>query len=224
MAYRMKKTPKETADEKKRQMRKKEQNRKKQSKAGVAAYNKLKKQQAARNEQRGYRRGTELYSKEVANEARSGWEGNVNKFLNTLGDNIGDAIRSGSSAIGMESDFDKGAMKARKEIKGRKSGGYMKNKKGGGKVYKTVALKEGKSISKAMDEDYTKMPKEDMGPVIDSANRIAEMEAKAAKAMKKKKKVKKKMGGGQVYKRGNGGKVIKNNMSGQDLVNACYDN
>jgi len=35
---------------------------------------------------------------------------------------------------------------------------------------------------------------------------------------------KKKMGGGQVYKRGHGGKVIKNNMSGQDLVNACYDN
>jgi len=72
--------------------------------------------------------------------------------------------------------------------------------------------------------DYTQMPKEDMGPVIDSANRIAEMEAKAAKAMKKKKKVKKKMGGGQIYKRGHGGKVIKNNMSGQDLVNACYDN
>jgi len=72
--------------------------------------------------------------------------------------------------------------------------------------------------------DYTQMPKEDMGPVIDSANRIAEMEAKAAKAMKKKKKVKKKMGGGQVYKRKYGGKVIKNNMGGQDLVNACYDN
>ena len=35
---------------------------------------------------------------------------------------------------------------------------------------------------------------------------------------------KKKMGGGKVYKRGHGGKVIKNNMSGQDLVNACYDN
>jgi hypothetical protein len=35
---------------------------------------------------------------------------------------------------------------------------------------------------------------------------------------------KKKMGGGQVYKRKHGGKVIKNNMSGQDLVNACYDN
>jgi len=35
---------------------------------------------------------------------------------------------------------------------------------------------------------------------------------------------KKKMGGGQVYKRKHGGKVIKNNMSGQDLVKACYDN
>ena len=220
----MKKTPKELTNERKQQTLKKEQEKAENKKAAKAAYNKAKKQQAARNMQRGYKKGTDLYSREVANEARSGIEGRINKFLNTLSDNIGDAIRSGSSAIGMESDFDKGAMKARKEIKGRKSGGYMKNKKGGGKVYKTVALKEGKSISKAMDEDYTKMPKEDMGPVIDSANRIAEMEAKAAKAMKKKKKVKKKMGGGQVYKRGNGGKVIKNNMSGQDLVNACYDN
>ena len=34
---------------------------------------------------------------------------------------------------------------------------------------------------------------------------------------------KKKMGGGKVYKRKHSGKVIKNNMSGQDLVNACYD-
>ena len=30
-------------------------------------------------------------------------------------------------------------------------------------------------------------------------------------------------GGGKVYKRKHSGKVIKNNMSGQDLVNACYD-
>ena len=30
--------------------------------------------------------------------------------------------------------------------------------------------------------------------------------------------------GGQVYKRGHGGKVIKNNMSGEDLVKKCYDN
>jgi hypothetical protein len=35
--------------------------------------------------------------------------------------------------------------------------------------------------------------------------------------------MKKKMGGGKVYKRKHSGKVIKNNMSGQDLVNACYD-
>ena len=34
---------------------------------------------------------------------------------------------------------------------------------------------------------------------------------------------KEKKGGGQVYKRKNSGKVIKSNMSGQDLVNACYD-
>ena len=35
---------------------------------------------------------------------------------------------------------------------------------------------------------------------------------------------KKKMGGGKVYERKHGGKVIKNNMSGRDLVKACYDN
>lgn len=92
------------------------------------------------------------------------------------------------------------------------------------KGFKTIALKKGKSISKAMGEDKTKMPEENMGPVMDSINRITEMEDKAPIPKKDKKKVKKKMGGGQVYKRGHGGKVIKNNMSGQDLVNACYDN
>ena len=33
----------------------------------------------------------------------------------------------------------------------------------------------------------------------------------------------KKMGGGKIYKRGHGGKVIKASRSGQDLVNSCYD-
>jgi hypothetical protein len=55
--------------------------------------------------------------------------------------------------------------------------------------------------------DYTKMPEEDMGPVIDSANRIAKMEAEAAKAMEKKKKVKKKKYGGKVYNKKHGGKT-----------------
>jgi hypothetical protein len=31
-------------------------------------------------------------------------------------------------------------------------------------------------------------------------------------------------GGGQVYKRKHGGKVIKGNMTGEDIVNACYVN
>ena len=60
-----------------------------------------------------------------------------------------------------------------------------------------------------MGEDKTKMPEEDMGPVMDSANRIAEMEAKAAKAMKKKKKVTKKMGGGYMKKKMAGGGPLK---------------
>ena len=56
--------------------------------------------------------------------------------------------------------------------------------------------------------DYTKMPEEDMGPVIDSANRIAKMEAEAAKAMEKKKKVKKKKYGGKINYRMGGGQVV----------------
>jgi hypothetical protein len=92
-------------------------------------------------------------------------------------------------------------------------------KQAGRKLYK-----KGKSISKSIGEDETEMPKEDMGPVMDSIEQMTEMEDKAPIPKKDKKKVKKKMGGGQVYKRGHGGKVIKNNMSGQDLVNACYDN
>jgi hypothetical protein len=63
--------------------------------------------------------------------------------------------------------------------------------------------KKGKKVSESMMEDYTSVPKE-----------------LSAQAQSKKKK---KMGGGKVYKRKHSGKVIKNNMSGQDLVNACYD-
>ena len=110
------------------------------------------------------------------------------------------------------------------QVKSDVTGGRGKTNPPKVKGIKTVALKKNNSISKAMGEDYTKMPKKDMSPVIDSANRIAEMEAKAAAALKKKNKVKKKMGGGKVYERKHGGKVIKNNMSGQDLVNSCYDN
>jgi hypothetical protein len=103
-------------------------------------------------------------------------------------------------------------------------GGYMKKKMAGGGDLKPVDVKKnpglaklptpvrnrmgfakkGKKVSESMMEDYTSVPKE-----------------LSAKEQSKKKK---KMGGGKVYKRGHGGKVIKNNMSGQDLVNACYDN
>ena len=70
----MKKTPKELTNERKQQTLKKEQKKAKNKKAAKAAYNKAKKQQAARNMQRGYQKGTDLYSREVANEARSGIE------------------------------------------------------------------------------------------------------------------------------------------------------
>ena len=70
-------------------------------------------------------------------------------------------------------------------------------KKGG------MVKRKGGGISKEMGEDRTSVPAE-----------------YSANAQSKKKK---KMGGGKVYKRKHSGKVIKNNMSGQDLVNACYD-
>tara|TARA_R100000808_G_scaffold4193_3_gene13953 strand:+ start:7663 stop:7866 length:204 start_codon:yes stop_codon:yes gene_type:complete len=60
--------------------------------------------------------------------------------------------------------------------------------------------------------DYTQMPKEDMGPVIDSANRISEMEAEAAEAMKKKKKKTK-------LKK----KPIVSRMTGGQIIAAIYD-
>lgn len=95
--------------------------------------------------------------------------------------------------------------------------------------YKTVALKNGSGISKAMGEDKTKMPKKDMGPVMDSINRMTEMEDKAPIPKKDKKKVIKKMGGGKVYKYGHGGDLGKTKgkkVSGNDgnsIVAACYD-
>lgn len=63
--------------------------------------------------------------------------------------------------------------------------------------------KKGKKVSESMMEDYTSVPKE-----------------LSAKEQSKKKK---KMGGGKVYKKGHGGKVIKANMAGDDLVKSCYD-
>tara|TARA_R100000700_G_scaffold11769_1_gene16839 strand:+ start:227 stop:979 length:753 start_codon:yes stop_codon:yes gene_type:complete len=103
----------------------------------------------------------------------------------------------------------------------RKKGGTVK-RKGGGNLKPVDAkknpglaklptpvrnrmgfAKKGKQVSESMGEDRTSVPAE-----------------YSAKAQSKKKK---KMGGGKVYKRKHSGKVIKNNMSGQDLVNACYD-
>jgi len=84
-------------------------------------------------------------AREVANNEKPGFEGRANRFLDKATDNIGDAIRSGASAIGIDNDFDTGRMKARKEIKGYKKGGKVKAKKaskpkvrGAGKAMKGV--------------------------------------------------------------------------------------
>jgi hypothetical protein len=99
----------------------------------------------ARREQIGYERASSQMAREVANNEKPGFEGRANRFLDKATDNIGDAIRSGASAIGIDNDFDTGRMKARKEIKGYKKGGKVKAKKaskpkvrGAGKAMKGV--------------------------------------------------------------------------------------
>ena len=80
------------------------------------------------------------------------------------------------------------------------------------KGFKTIALQSGSGISKAMGEDRTAPLKEDVGETIARGNRIAEMEAKAAKAMKKKnKKTKPKK------------KPIVSRMTGGQIIAAIYD-
>ena len=64
--------------------------------------------------------------------------------------------------------------------------------------------------------DYTQMPKEDMGPVMDSIEQMTEMEDKAPIPKKEKKKVKKKRGGCHVGKRGQGGIGVNKNMRGNE--------
>jgi len=108
----------------------------------------------------------------------------------------------------------------RRKAMPKKGGGYMKKKMAGGGSLKMVEkngkkvpfyaadgvgkMSKGGGVSKAMGEDRTRVP--------------AEYSAKA----QSKKPVKKKMGGGQVYKRKRGGKVVSGN-DGNSIVAACYD-
>ena len=108
----------------------------------------------------------------------------------------------------------------RRKAMPKKGGGYMKKKMAGGGSLKMVEkngkkvpfyaadgvgkMSKGGGVSKAMGEDRTRVP--------------AEYSAKA----QSKKPVKKKMGGGKVYKRKMGGKVVSGN-DGNSIVAACYD-
>jgi len=136
MAYRMKMTAAEKAEQAKQNQRKRNKNRADSRKQVRQNREKREAQKRALREQMGYNRASSQMAREVANNEKPGFEGRVNRFLDKATDNIGDAIRSGSSAIGIESDFDTGRMKARKEIKGYKKGGKTKAKKynKGGKV------------------------------------------------------------------------------------------
>jgi len=82
----------------------------------------------------GYEKAAGRMAIEAANNEKPGFEGRANRFLDRLGDDIGDVIRRGASAIGIDNDFDTGAMRARKEIKGYNKGGKAKTYKKGGKV------------------------------------------------------------------------------------------
>ena len=152
MAYRMKMTAAEKAEQAKQNQRQRNQNRdgfrKSRDEKGAAAKQrreaarekarkareKREAQMRARREQVGYGRASNQMAREVANNEKPGFEGRANRFLDKATDDIGDAIRSGASAIGIDNDFDTGRMKARKEIKGYKKGGMAKKKKmmGGG--------------------------------------------------------------------------------------------
>jgi hypothetical protein len=90
----------------------------------------------ALREQMGYELGSREYANQAATNEKPGFEGRANRFLDKVTDDIGDAIRSGASAIGIDNDYDTGRMKARKETKGYKKGGKAKAKKynKGGKV------------------------------------------------------------------------------------------
>ena len=152
MPYRMKMTAAEKAEQAKQRQRQRNQNkadfRKSQDEKKAAAKarrEKIEAQQRARREQMGYDRASSRMAREVANNEKPGFEGRFNRFADRATDEIGDAIRSGASAIGIDNDFDTGAMRARKEIKGYKKGGKVKAKKaskpkvrGAGKVMKGV--------------------------------------------------------------------------------------
>ena len=143
MAYRMKMTAAEKAEQAKQNQRQRNQNRDDFRKlrdeneaAAKARREKTEAQQRARREQMGYGRASIQMAREVANNEKPGMEGRFNRLADRATDEIGDLIRSGASAIGIENDFDTGRMKARKEIKGYKKGGKVKAKKynKGGKV------------------------------------------------------------------------------------------
>jgi len=163
MAYRMKMTAAEKAEQAKQRQQQRNQNKanfrksRDEKKTTAKARREAAQEQArqnrekmearrrARDEQRGYERASSRMAREMAGNEKPGFEGRANRFLDKATDNIGDAIRSGGRAIGIESDFDTGAMRARKEIKGYKKGGKVKAKKaskpkvrGAGKVMKGV--------------------------------------------------------------------------------------
>ena len=139
----------------------------------------------------------------------------LDMIFGTLAKNFPETAMDIEDAIGFGKIYE-GAMKGR----GRKSlkktdedysgDRPTKKKMGGGKVYKK------------MGGGYMKKKMAGGGPLktVDVKNNpgLAKLPTP----------VRNKMGfakdGGKVYNKKHGGKVIKNNMSGQDLVNACYDN
>ena len=118
-----------TAAERAEQAKQRQQRRNKDKEDAKARREKLEAQQRARREQIGYGSASRRMAREMANNERPGFEGRANRFIDKTTDDIGDLVRAGASAIGIDNDFDTGAMRARKEIKGYKKGGNVKAKK-----------------------------------------------------------------------------------------------
>jgi len=136
MAYRMKMTAAERAEQAKQRQRQRNKNKAGNEARLEAAQERARQnrekreaQQRARREQMGYELGSREYANQAATNEMPGFTGRANRFIDKATDDIGDAIRSGARAIGIENDYDTGRMKARKEIKGYKKGGNVKAKK-----------------------------------------------------------------------------------------------
>tara|TARA_R110002049_G_scaffold234135_2_gene407431 strand:- start:332 stop:1264 length:933 start_codon:yes stop_codon:yes gene_type:complete len=95
-----------------------------------------------------------------------------------------------------------------------KDGGKVYERQYGGPAGKKSPVESSAKKSPAAKKKKRKSVDMNKTPDMDYTTTPKEFSAQAQS---------KKMGGGKVYKKGHGGKVIKANMAGDDLVKSCYD-